>query len=322
MMNYNDVATVVAEYLPDTYSVSAETTTKNNGVERHGIVISDGSVMAPVIYVDGYLEQGMTLEEVAIKVIDDYKNAKEMQVPFSVDELCDFHAVKELICYKLINKLANAKMLENVPYAEITDDLAIVYFLDLGDNATITINNNIIEKWGIDEDILYELASDNTPLRHPPVLRELGDVMIDMLGDELEIMKVQFGQTDMPDDEFKQFVKDEIFGNDLPLYVLTGRQAFGASAILYDDIVSMVQERFGDVYVIPSSVHELLIVPVEEAREHGLSISDLKTMVQQVNESEVVEEEQLSNNIYYINKEGMFIAQEQEEHIVSVGDER
>lgn len=53
---------------------------------------------------------------------------------------------------------------------------------------------------------------------------------------------------------------------DMPLYVLTNTRGFyGAAAILYEGLLEQCVRKFpGDVFVIPSSVHELLLVSAED----------------------------------------------------------
>ena len=58
---------------------------------------------------------------------------------------------------------------------------------------------------------------------------------------------------------------------------------------------SYVVERIGsDFYVLPSSVHELLLV----RNDAGVDPAYLRQMVREVNAAEVQESEQLSDNIY------------------------
>ena len=55
-----------------------------------------------------------------------------------------------------------------------------------------------------------------------------------------------------------------------------------------------ITAKLGDVYVIPSSVDETLIVPKSAVDD----VQQLVDMVTQVNANEVKPEDQLSNNIY------------------------
>ena len=315
MVNINDVVTIVAEYLPDNYTVSGHATTKNNGVKRNGILINGGEVVSPIIYVDDLINEEFSAEEIAVRVVEQYKEAKEKEIPLDINEISDYSEMKEKICYRLINMKANEEMLKNVPYEQINNELALVYFLDLGIDATITVTNALADVWGVSSKELYGVAKDNTPLLYPPNLKSMTDTMIDLMGNDIEMMKIQFGKTDLDDDGFRDFLKQEVIGEEVPLYVLRGRETYGATALIYDDMIAILHERFGDAYVIPSSIHEVLIVPVDLAKERNIYSNEIKTLVEQVNETTVSPEERLSDNVFVITKDGLVLAEEKEDEI-------
>lgn len=86
------------------------------------------------------------------------------------------------------------------------------------------------------------------------------------------------------------------------LYVLsTGIRVNGAALILLPDILEKIGEKAGmDYYLIPSSIHELLI-----ARDDGLvSAKMLKEIVYEGNRTDAVikQEDVLSDNIYFYSR--------------------
>lgn len=93
---------------------------------------------------------------------------------------------------------------------------------------------------------------------------------------------------------------------DFPIYALTNdRMHFGAGMLFVDSILRKVVETIGcDFYILPSSVHELLFVPVnnfaeDEDREE---VEDrLLEMVWDVNHSQVEPHERLSNHVYFVD---------------------
>ena len=81
------------------------------------------------------------------------------------------------------------------------------------------------------------------------------------------------------------------------MYVLSNKlKNYGAACIAYPYILDMLagvlKENF---YVLPSSVHEVIIVP-ESSR---IRQSELERMVREINETQVPEEEILSNHAYF-----------------------
>lgn len=91
----------------------------------------------------------------------------------------------------------------------------------------------------------------------------------------------------------------DISEDDYPMYVVTtSRQYDGASVIVSKPFLEEVHKKLGeDYYVLPSSRHEVLAVPVSRAPE----LPDLKEMVHMVNETEVQERDWLSDDVYYFD---------------------
>lgn len=84
------------------------------------------------------------------------------------------------------------------------------------------------------------------------------------------------------------------------MYVLTNaRKLHGANIMLYKEYLEIAAEKMnGDFYILPSSIHELLAVPVSTAE-----IEKLRQMVKEVNDNEVAPEEILGYEVYRYNRE-------------------
>lgn len=98
--------------------------------------------------------------------------------------------------------------------------------------------------------------------------------------------------------------------DDFPIYALTNDKLnFGSGMICVDSIFRKVVERIGcDFYILPSSVHELLFVPVDNFNEDE-SVEEIEDrlldMVWEVNHTQVEPQERLSNHIYYVDSESL-----------------
>lgn len=68
----------------------------------------------------------------------------------------------------------------------------------------------------------------------------------------------------------------------------------GAVMAVNPKTMDRIAAKFGDVYVIPSSVDETLIVPKSAVDD----VQELARLVRQVNDNDVRPEDQLSNNVY------------------------
>ena len=85
------------------------------------------------------------------------------------------------------------------------------------------------------------------------------------------------------------------------MYVLSNqRRVEGAACMLYPNLVRDFAEAVGSsFYIIPSSVHELLLLPTAHLEES----SEIKNMIKEINDSQVSAEEILSYSLYLYDKE-------------------
>ena len=113
------------------------------------------------------------------------------------------------------------------------------------------------------------------------------------------LMQEWFGgdvKTDEKKHTYKNFdisIAEEI--QETALYVATNQsKTNGASIMLFPNFPDTVGMLLGDYFVLPSSIHEILLLPADGAMES----SELLKMVHEVNASTVAAEEVLSENVY------------------------
>ena len=129
------------------------------------------------------------------------------------------------------------------------------------------------------------MAKRNTKRLLPAKIRNLSEVM---QGIAMEYIG----------SNYEKSVIDELLStpSDIPLYVLSNHMGRnGAIAMVYEgmlkDFATVLDH---DLIILPSSIHEVLLVPYEEE----LCMEELKEMVRHINRTEVAEEEVLSDNVY------------------------
>lgn len=282
--------------LPEGTTTMVKPVTKNNGVILHGLIINDGKCnISPTIYLNYYykeVEKGYSIDVLARQIIEHYEKFR-MDTDFDISFFTSWDKVKDMIAYKLINMDKNKMLLEDVPHIKYLD-LAIVFYCYIpagmgvseeGESSSILIRNSHMEHWGVTVEDIYEVASNNTPLIHQAEIRNLGEIVS-------ELMKNK-GVEDMA-------IEDESF-NAYPMYVLTNKvKLYGACCVLYKNVLSQFAEKMqSNLYIIPSSTHEVLLIPSSIDCEP----SYLTELVQQVNASELDEEDILSDHVYYYNRE-------------------
>lgn len=274
----------------ENYRVKLNDVMKNNGVVLRGITLmQDDSNISPTIYLnpyyDAYENGDTTLGTVIDEVIDTYERNK---INRSIDMkfFLNYETVRSRIIFKLINTEKNRELLRDVPYIPF-HDLSIVFQCLVSEerfgNASILIHNVHLQLWKVNARELYECALENTPLLQGYELADMNTV--------LEEMKALGGIDDEEIEDMQQ---------EVPMYVLSNKSRInGASCILYKDILkdfAMVVDK--DLYVLPSSIHEVILLPSDGTQES----EQLKEMVREINQSQVEEEEVLSDSVYYYRR--------------------
>lgn len=111
-----------------------------------------------------------------------------------------------------------------------------------------------------------------------------------------EVMKDMLA---MSDEEYEMLP----MSSDERMFVLTNELKLnGAAAILDTDLMLEIFEKIGEFYILPSSIHEVLIVPMSS----NIHVNELKAMVKEANDTQVSPEDRLSYSIYSYNSVGGF----------------
>ena len=84
----------------------------------------------------------------------------------------------------------------------------------------------------------------------------------------------------------------------LPMYGI-GNEKYGASVMLDYDYLGELADMFNDegLLILPSSIYEVIVIPLEKAKEHADLKGYLET-IKAVNEEQCAENEVLSYNAY------------------------
>ncbi len=295
-MNYDqfleEVKIAIQQKLGSEYDISIQKVTKNNGIVLDGLIIRKADKnFAPTIYLNSYFmhfTQGMSLQEILEDIITAYKENMDI-APGDMKGLLDFNNLKNKIVYKLIQKEKNQELLKDVPSFEFLD-LAMVFYLILDENKegqmTALIHNSHMQMWGVTKEEIYQLAKENTPVLLPPEIKTMKVIMRDMLKELSDEMCLDEGLEDFLDIDSER----------PSMYVLTNkRQINGAGCILYDNCLKEFAVSQGsDIIILPSSINEVILVPDKGNLDYG----ELQNIVEQINESEVSEEDVLSDRIY------------------------
>lgn len=279
-----ELCDLVGENMGNGYEVTSRTVTKNNGVILTGIMAKkSGRNIYPTLYINDMYDKdlsGEDMQRIALRISENLKNASIPPTQM-LDDLFEFDKIKDKIAFKLINTRRNTKLLNDIPHRDFLN-LSVVYYIDLEDaatgegcKATLMIQDRFLKQWDISEETLYEVAVSN-------MQRNLPDKIMTMK----EILEERFNHmTDM----------------DIGMYVLSNiSNMYGASAMLYGSGIKQLSKDLNrNLYILPSSVHELIILPQDE----NTDAASLLEIVSQVNEFEVSDEEILADSVYLYDRD-------------------
>lgn len=99
---------------------------------------------------------------------------------------------------------------------------------------------------------------------------------------------------------FAGIVDEEADLEEFPMLIVrTKCKTHGAGIMLCEDVLSEVAEKFqSDLYILPSSIHEIIAIPAD----FGDGVTKLKDMVNNINQTEIIPEEFLSNSVYFFDR--------------------
>ena len=278
-----EIVNLLQEKMSADYEIKVTHVTKNNDVRLIGVIMMrESDKILPTIYLEEPYRQyceGTDIQEIADRIVALYREQMK-GIDFDVDLFKEFGRVKDRIFHKLINYEKNSKFLEDVPYFR-WHDLAVVFYYAVEEKvmgrASILIHNNHMAMWEQTADALYQVAQRNMKRSMPELMLPMQELVEEMTG-------VRFGQMD-----------------GVRMYVLTNQAKLnGASAMLYSDKIKELADSLqSDLMILPSSVHEVLLLPDDREQQYDF----YRKMVEEVNTTQVEPEEILSYNLYRYNRE-------------------
>lgn len=252
--------------------VNAQVVRVRKGDEvKIGITLGDGQVR-PNVYPE--LDE-VTDEEAAEQVIRIYEEQKAKDIQFDIEKFMDYEQMKSslIICLRQ----PTSEECTDIKRAWFDMEMYIRAIIDINSEemSTVTVRPEHIKMWEISEDELFNIAIENT--KHRTYIRPLKEVVLERA----------------PKEE-REFI-EACMGLDNNYIVSNREMQYGASAFLDIETIEAIAEKHeSDVYIIPSSIHEILLY-VDNV---GMTIDDINEMVRSTNESCVEPNERLSNHAY------------------------
>ena len=195
----------------------------------------------------------------------------------------DFEQAKTHIELRMLNP--RKQKMGDRPSTKICD-LAAVYSVIVGQKngpgIRMEVTRKMLKTWQISTKELHETAVSN--MKDSIVLHTLPEVLATILSDQVP----------------ENLLLREEFHSDGEFLVLTNQMLeYGAAVLAMPSILQKVTGILrDDLYLVPSSVHEVLVLPKHADWVRAVSEKELGQMVREINLSEVSPEEVLSDHIY------------------------
>ena len=271
------------------YHVETGEVVKNNGIVCHGITIQDrGSNISPCIYADGiygeFFSGEISFEDAVEKMLHICRE-NLVHGNFDTGVFTDYGKVRRMLRGCLINTGRNRMLLKDVPHREFLD-LSLIYKIEVCGLSmgmgSIRVHNAHLGLWDIKEEDLFAAVRENMAYMEDGTLESILDVVMGLTGVEMRW------------DDALEF-----------MYVLSNKNRLdGAVQILNGRMLEQAAGRIGEDFIIlPSSVHELLLVPDIKGERKAERIRELAEIVREVNDTQVMPSDILSYHVYRYEKE-------------------
>lgn len=288
MLNYDkfkrELLKRVRENAGEDMKVEIAAIQKNNGIQKEAIVFSDKEDnLQPVIYLDSIYSQYRAGTELSVCVgftVGVCRSVMDLNIDMAYKTWEDVRGKIEVTA---INKDWNADAMSGIPHREFLD--LVLYcrvIIDRNGNgvASTIVRSHMLRAWGISEEELWEAAFSNLKTEEFDI-KDVNEV--------LGFIFREGGLSGTLDkNEFEPV-----------LYVLTNKyQNRGAVGMLRTDLLEKFAEQGGcDLYILPSSIHEVLLLKDDE-----MPVDELRRMVRSVNRGVVDEMDRLSDEVYYYRR--------------------
>ena len=278
MMNVELLLNTIKGMVDNETTVTLNLVQKGN-VTLTGISIGKDSVI-PTVYVENYedLYESDGYEAVAREMINLCESAR---IPnFSTESIMTLDYAKKNLQLCVEPKGIN-KNYVTIPYL----DLDLYFRVRVSNDGTYKVKKEMLMSWGITKTDLLDIVEETNKY----ITESMKEMMIQLM--------IEGGASDEDIEEIRN-------NNNPDQTVITNTdKLFGASAIYNKEILKEVADKYeSDLYVLPSSIHEILLIPISIGDKE-----EIDSMVREVNETQVSPQEVLSNHAYIFRKDTMKI---------------
>lgn len=268
----------LAERCPD-FSFETTNVIKRNDEKLIGIIGRTSHALCPTVYVEPFYQnyrQGMSADEVIDRMAEIFwQEHLSVKSELSIrNNMEDFEKIKDRLIIVLSSLDMNEQWLKDKcyrPFLNLAATVGILVDVDETSNSIIHVKEKMLDMWNVTFEYIFEVAKENSFIESNIRFKDIYDVLT-LDGISLD---ADAGL----------------------LYVATNRHNFmGANLLMNNSFLYEIAEKLQDsFYIIPSSVHELLVLPACQVQD----IEGLNLLIQNINDTEVILSDRLSYTLYY-----------------------
>ena len=202
---------------------------------------------------------------------------------FDTTKIQDYEWAKKHLMIRAALTAENKDKLSKVVHMELYD-MSVFYSIVITDDNSnhasfVLVNDSLLNRWGITVEQLWDDAQKYAPMNFPVKIQSMKEMFAELMRKEGMLVD---------EDLYSALFTDG-------LYVATCHSSCGAGCMFYPEFMDQAAEKMrGDFYVIPSSIHEVLLLP-----DGGFTAKELDAMVRTVNANEIEPKERLSEYVYH-----------------------
>ena len=256
---------------------------KLNNEEKYGIRISFMNP-SPTFYTSDLLKEGKKEKDIIKFIKEEIKNTKE----FNPDIIEHYEDIKNSIYPLFLSKeLNNEERLSDLIHYE-HEDLIVIFYISLeikeGLKGSVKITKSLLKSWNKTTSDIKDQAFKNIK----------GKTYFGHIFDALKNNSLYHVNEYTDEEELRYRLFNEQ-SPDFEMYTLTNDSKYYGNGVLANiEFLDMLHEVIGDYWIIPSSLHEVIIVKKQENDE----IEKLKKIIKEINDNEVEIKDRFSYNLY------------------------
>ena len=244
-----EVGSKILDLLPPEYQNGTVEFTKFRklGTSYNAMIVTNHKNEAsPVVNLDQFYEDYMETGNLENQL----KQISEMlmlRLEEDIEWIKDYGKIKERLFIRASNAEKNKEFLEGIPHMQVGDFAITCHNLIGNDDdglKSAIISKPVLNSFGVTEEQLFEDAMENSQAIMPATIHHIKDILGPLEDISLSSSPIL-----------------------TPLLVVSNELKInGAAAFFYPETMEKVCEQMdGDYYMIPSSIHEVIIAPVTDA---------------------------------------------------------